>query len=122
MICSMTGYGRAQDSISGLNITVEMKSVNSRYFEFNCRLPRGLMFLEDKLKAYLSSRISRGKIEMFVSIESENDDNASIELNTAYLDSYISALNALSEKYKIKNNRLTIDLPTIAGIILRKVK
>ncbi len=103
MICSMTGFGRAQSSRSGLNITVELKSVNSRYFEFNCRLPRGYLFLEDKLKSYLQGRISRGKIEMFVSIESEGSSNICVSLNRGYLDSYMSALDELAKTYKIKN-------------------
>ena len=79
MICSMTGFGRGQSSINGLGITVEIKSVNSRYFEFSCRLPRGYNFLEDKLKNYLQGNISRGKIEMNISIESETENGVSIE-------------------------------------------
>lgn len=110
MVCSMTGYGRAEVLSSGLNITVELKSVNSRYFEFNCRLPRGYMFLEDKLKSYLQSRISRGKIEMFVSIETENGSDIRVELNRGYLDSYFSALKDMSEIYGIKNKVTTADL------------
>lgn len=109
MICSMTGYGRAQGSCNALNITVELKSVNSRYFEFNCRLPRGYLFLEDKLKSYVQSRVSRGKIEMFVSIESEGDSNICVSLNKGYLDSYMSALDELSKTYKIKNKVTTAD-------------
>ncbi len=109
MICSMTGFGRAQGSCSGLNITVELKSVNSRYFEFNCRLPRGYLFLEDKLKSYLQSRISRGKIEMFVSIESEANSNICVSLNRGYLDSYMCALRELSKTYRIKNNVSSAD-------------
>lgn len=104
MICSMTGFGRAQSSVSGLNITVELKSVNSRYFEFNCRLPRGYLFLEDKLKSALQSRVSRGKIEMYVSIESESGSDIVVSLNSGYLDSYMNALKTLSKTYKIKNN------------------
>lgn len=109
MICSMTGFGRAQSSCSGLNITVELKSVNSRYFEFNCRLPRGYLFLEDKLKNYLQGRISRGKIEMFVSIESEGAGDICVSLNRGYLDSYMSALHELAHSYKIKNKVTTAD-------------
>ena len=104
MVCSMTGYGRAQASVSGLNITVELKSVNSRFFEFNCRVPRGYMFLEDKLKGFSQSKISRGKIEMFVSIEKEGESDITISLNNAYLDPYISALNELAKTYKLKKN------------------
>ncbi len=101
MIRSMTGFGRGQGSAEGLEFTVEIKSVNSRYFEFNCRLPRGYLFLEDKLKAYTAERVSRGKVEMYVSIDSGTDDNISVELNKAYADAYIKALNTLSKEYKI---------------------
>ena len=104
MICSMTGFGRGQSSINGLGITVEIKSVNSRYFEFSCRLPRGYNFLEDKLKNYLQGNISRGKIEMNISIESETENGVSIELNEHYLNSYMNALKKLSKTYKIKFN------------------
>ena len=101
MIRSMTGFGRAQGSGAGLVFTVELKSVNSRYFEFNCRLPKGYLFLEDKLKAFTSERVSRGKVEMYVSIDSGTDDNITVELNKAYADAYIKALNTLSKEYKI---------------------
>lgn len=101
MVRSMTGFGRGQGSVEGLEFTVEIKSVNSRYFEFNCRLPRGYLFLEDKLKAYTAERVSRGKVEMYVSIDSGTDDNISVELNKAYADAYIKALNTLSKEYKI---------------------
>lgn len=104
MVYSMTGFGRAQGSGAGLNITVELKSVNSRYFEFNCRLPRGYLFLEDKLKSYLQSRISRGKVELYLSVDSDGSDEITVELNTAYADAYIKALNELSEHYGIKND------------------
>ena len=104
MIRSMTGFGRAQGSGAGLTFTVELKSVNSRYFEFNCRLPRGYLFLEDKLKAFTAERVSRGKVEMYVSIDSGEDNNISVELNEAYAKAYIKALNTLSKEYKIKGN------------------
>ncbi len=109
MICSMTGFGRAEGCGVGFNIAVELRSVNSRYFEFNCRLPRGYLFLEDKLKSLLQSRVSRGKIEMFVSIESDGDSNIEVHLNRGYLDSYMKALCELSKAYKIKNNVTAAD-------------
>ena len=102
MVRSMTGFGRAQGSGAGLTFTVELKSVNSRYFEFNCRLPRGYLFLEDKLKAYTAERVSRGKVEMYVTIDSGEDNNISVELNEAYANAYIKALNTLAKEYKIK--------------------
>lgn len=104
MIQSMTGYGRDQKSIDGINITIELKSVNSRYFEFNCRLPKGYLFLENKLKDFTQSKISRGKVEMYISIESEGQNDIEISVNEAYAQSYISALKSLAKKLKIKND------------------
>ena len=104
MIQSMTGYGRDQKCIDGINITIELKSVNSRYFEFNCRLPKGYLFLENKLKDFTQSKISRGKVEMYVSIESECQNDIEISVNEAYAQSYISALKSLAKKLKIKND------------------
>ena len=91
MVRSMTGYGRSQMSGAGLNFTVELKSVNSRYLEFSCRLPRGYLFLEDKLKSYTAQRVARGKVEMYLTVESGTDDQITVELNEVYADAYIKA-------------------------------
>ena len=67
MVHSMTGFGRCETELNGRAVTVEIKSVNHRYFEFSCRVTRGYSFLEDKLKTFVNSKVSRGKIDMFVS-------------------------------------------------------
>lgn len=103
MVRSMTGFGRGQGLDAGLEFTVELRSVNSRYFEFNCRLPRGYLFLEDKLKNFTAEQVSRGKVEMFVSIDSGANDEITVELNKPYADAYIKALKQLSKDYKIKD-------------------
>ena len=69
MIRSMTGFGRGQDILDGMSISVEIKSVNHRYFDFSCRVPRSYGFLEEKLKTYVQTLVARGKIECYVSIE-----------------------------------------------------
>ena len=66
MIRSMTGFGRATAESEGYFITVEIKSVNHRYFDFNCRLPRQYGFAEENLKSYINSRVSRGKVDCFL--------------------------------------------------------
>lgn len=109
MVRSMTGFGRGQGSAEGLQFTVELKSVNSRYFEFNCRLPRGYLFLEDKLKSFTAERVSRGKVEMYVTIDSGVDDEITVELNKPYADAYIKALKELSENYGVENNVTAAD-------------
>ena len=69
MVRSMTGFGRANALINGLDVTIEIKSVNHRYFEFSCRMPRAYQFAEEKLKALCQQSISRGKIELSVFVE-----------------------------------------------------
>ncbi|MBQ4105438.1 MAG: YicC family protein [Clostridia bacterium] len=105
MVRSMTGYGRAEATVAGKEITVELKSVNHRYFEFSCRTSRGYAFLEEKLKSYASSRVSRGKIDMFVSVVS-CDDNAesTVTVNHSLAAGYVKAFSELSEKYNLKND------------------
>ena len=81
MIRSMTGFGRCETVINGREITVEIKSVNHRYFEFSCRTPRSYGFLDDKLKNYVNSRVSRGKIDMFVSIGASDEEPCDVTVN-----------------------------------------
>ena len=69
MVKSMTGYGRAEDVIDGMQIAVEMKSVNHRYLEFSAKVPRSYGFLEDRLKRFVQPLISRGKVDCFVQID-----------------------------------------------------
>lgn len=104
MVRSMTGFGRAEMSVGTRDIIVEIKSVNHRYFEFSCRTSRGYSFLEDKLKKYVGSRVSRGKVDMFVSI-TENDDTAvEVELNKPLASGYIKAMRTLVDEYEVKDD------------------
>ncbi|MEE1277809.1 MAG: YicC/YloC family endoribonuclease, partial [Acutalibacteraceae bacterium] len=74
MVRSMTGFGRAEKVFGGMEVTVEIKSVNHRYFEFSSRVPRNYAFLEEKLKSFLKEKVSRGKVEVYVTINNSNDD------------------------------------------------
>ncbi len=104
MVKSMTGFGRAQDTIDRMNISVEIKSVNHRYFEFSSRVPRTYGFLEEKLKSYVQSLVARGKIDCYVSIEELQDDNCTVSINHSLASGYLNALTELSEKYGIEND------------------
>ncbi len=104
MARSMTGFGRAGYTASGLDITVELKSVNHRYFEFTSRLPRGYMYLEEKLKSFCQQQISRGKLEVSVIIEDKGAETAAVEANTALAEAYLNAVKGLSERLRIKND------------------
>lgn len=104
MVRSMTGFGRAKSAVDGLAITVELKSVNHRYFEFSSRLPRGYMFLDEKLNSFCRERISRGKLEASVMIEDNTEGNTVIEINDGYAAAYMDAIKKMSERYHIKND------------------
>ena len=109
MIRSMTGYGRAKREIGGRNILVEIKSVNNRYLDCSIKVPKIFGFLEDKIKSYLSSKgISRGKLEVYVSIDILEEVGISVELDTAYAASYIAALRKLSEEFGLANDITTM--------------
>ncbi len=104
MIRSMTGFGRAQDIIDGMSVTVEMKSVNHRYFDFSSRVPRTLGFLEEKLKTYIQSHVSRGKMECFVQIEELREEDCVVSVNHSLAKGYIGALSELCDTYGLKND------------------
>lgn len=104
MIRSMTGYGRAQQTIEGMSISVEMKSVNHRYFEFYAKVPRTYGFLEEKLKSHIQSTVSRGKVECYVYIEALEAEDCTVKVNHTLAKGYIDALKELSERYSIPDD------------------
>ncbi len=101
MIRSMTGFGRAQETIDGRDILVEIKSVNHRFFEFSCRVPRAYGYLEEKLKRYLQTKISRGKVDVGVTIVTLDGANAQVEINRELARGYVDALRALSDEFEL---------------------
>lgn len=101
MIRSMTGYGRAQATVGTINVTVELKSVNHRYFEFNSRVPRNYGFLEEKLKSFVGSLVSRGKVECYVSVENLEDSEVEILVNHGLASSYLKAYRELADRNEL---------------------
>lgn len=93
----MTGYGRGQATVDGTDILVEIKSVNNRYYDFSARLPRMYGYLEEKLKTFLSGSISRGKIEVSVSIYNSGSKSEEISINLDVANGYINALREANE-------------------------
>lgn len=104
MVKSMTGYGRSQEMLDGMNITVEIKSVNHRYFDFSSRVPRNYGFLDEKLKSFVQSKVSRGKIECYVQMDNLEDESVIVEINKSLAEGYVKAFDELSESYGIENN------------------
>ena len=120
MIRSMTGYGRSQQTLDGREILVEIKSVNHRYFEFSARVPRAYGYLEEKLKSFLQGKVSRGKIEMSVTIYNIEGKDALIEVNSSIAKGYVDALRKANESLMLKDDITLsnlIRLPDIFNVI-----
>ena len=104
LIKSMTGYGRAVETVNGREFTVELRSVNNRYLDCNVKLPRMLTFAEDAVKQAVKASVSRGKVDVFISVKSENAEDTKVSLNKAVLEGYLTAMRQMVEEYCVQDN------------------
>ena len=109
MIKSMTAFGRARKSIGGKDITVEIRSVNNRFFDCSVKLPRSFSFLEEKIKPYLQSKsVSRGKVDVYIGIDVIDSPVPDITIDKGYATAYINALEELSQCYPILTDDISV--------------
>lgn len=106
----MTGFGRSEQKVDGREITVEIKSVNHRYFEFGCRVSRGYAFLEEKLKAHIQKAVARGKIDVYVSISECDEKQAEVTVNHSLAAGYVAALKELKDTYALSGEISVSDI------------
>ena len=118
MIKSMTGYGRAQGSFSGGEVLVEIKSVNNRYLDCGVKLPRVYAFLEDSIKALVQKTISRGKVDVYIGINSAGAGNVKISLNTPVLEGYLEAMRSIARDYQVRDDISVSSLTRFSDIFL----
>ena len=104
LIKSMTGYGRAVETVNGREFTVEVRSVNNRYLDCTVKLPRMVSFAEDAVKQAVKAAISRGKVDVYISIKSEAEADTKITLNTAVLEGYLSAMRQMVTDHGVKDD------------------
>ena len=104
MVKSMTGYGRAVETVNGREFTVELRSVNNRYLDCTVKLPRTLSFAEDAVKQAVKGAISRGKVDVFISMRSEGAKDVKITLNTAMVEGYLGAMRQMSADYGVRDD------------------
>ena len=104
MIKSMTGYGSAGGECQGLSIGIEMKSVNNRYLDCSVRLPRGFLFAEDAVKSCVQKHISRGKVDVFISIDPTGADAVLVKVNEQLAAGYVSAIRQLSQAFVLQGD------------------
>ena len=104
LIKSMTGYGRAVETVNGREFTVELRSVNNRYLDCSVRLPRMVSFAEDAVKQAIKASVSRGKVDVFISARSEAGDEVVVNLNKAVLESYLAAMRQMVADYGVQDD------------------
>ena len=104
MIKSMTGYGNSRKTMGNREISIEIRSVNHRYFEFSCRIPRELSFLEEKIRTAVKQRIFRGKVDLYLTIGTDENEQAQVVINHGLASGYIKALKELAQKYGISDD------------------
>ena len=104
MLKSMTGYGRAQEIVDGKDITVEIKSINHRFFEYSARVPRSYGYIEEHLKTLLQSRVSRGKLEANITIYHVDAPDEEVAVNQELAADYLSVLREAAKMLKIEDD------------------
>lgn len=117
MINSMTGYGSARGASGKLEITVEVRGVNNRFLDCNVRIPRVYTALEDGIKTQIQRSVSRGKVDVFVTIDASKADDITIGLNEAVADAYVAALAQIADKYSLPNDITAMSLAKMQDVL-----
>ena len=104
MVKSMTGYGRGEAVLNGRSITVEVRSVNNRYLDCSVKVPRLYIFAEDAIKSRVQNSISRGKVDVFVTLDNTQGDQVEVSVNPSVADGYYNALTALRDRYGLRDD------------------
>ena len=104
LVKSMTGYGRAVETVNGREFTVELRSVNNRYLDCTVKLPRSVSFAEDAVKQAVKQTISRGKVDVFISIHSESAADVQVTLNKAMVEGYLAAMKQMTEEFGVRDD------------------
>ena len=104
MVKSMTGYGRCVETVNGREFTVELRSVNNRYLDCNVKLPRMLSFAEEAVKQAVKATISRGKVDVFITVRSEGASDVQVTLNASMVEGYLTAMKQMVTEYGVKDD------------------
>ena len=118
MIRSMTGYGRAVMTLNGREITVEVRSVNNRFLDCSIKLPRAFSYAEDAVKQKIKEQVSRGKVDVFISVNTTAGDNVKISLNRPVLEGYLEALRTIVADYGVREDISVTSLTRFPEVFL----
>ena len=117
MIRSMTGYGNAKGTVAGLSLSVELRSVNNRYLDLNIKLPRGFLFAESAVKAYIQDRVSRGKVDVFLTLDSVESDQTRIRVNDRLAAAYREAVYAIGSELELPVPLNALDIARFPDVL-----
>lgn len=117
MIKSMTGYGCAKGTVDGLEITVELKSVNNKFLDTSVRMPRSFIFAEEAVKSAVQSHISRGKVDVFVTVDSSAAGEMIVKVNEPLLKGYIDAISSVSDKFGLANDLTALSVSRFPDVL-----
>lgn len=118
MIHSMTGYGRAVKTLNGREITVEMRSVNNRFLDCSVKMPRAFSYAEDAIKQKIKEQVSRGKVDVFISVNTLEGENVRISLNRPVLEGYLEALRTIANDYGVREDISATSLSRYPDVFL----
>ncbi len=104
MVHSMTGYGRAMQSLNGKEITVELRSVNNRFLDCNVKMPRAFSYAEEHVKQAVKQAVARGKVDVFITVQLTQEENVLVRLNRPVLEGYLKALQTIAQDYPVRDD------------------
>ena len=117
MILSMTGYGGAKDELEGIAVSAELKSVNNRHLDTSVRLPKSCLFAEESVRAAVKDHISRGKVDVFLSVDTSHADEVTVAVNEPLAAAYVKAARELFDKYGVTDDMTAATLLRMPEVI-----
>ncbi len=118
MVNSMTGYGRAMQSLNGKEITVELRSVNNRFLDCNVKMPRAFSYAEDSVKQAVKQSVARGKVDVFITVQLTQEENVLVRLNRPVLEGYLKALQTIAADYPVRDDISATSLTRFPEVFL----
>ena len=118
MVKSMTGYGRAVETVNGREFTVEIRSVNNRYLDCTVKLPRSFSFAEEAVKAAVKAAVSRGKVDVYISVRSETEADVQVTLNKPVVEGYLAAMRQMVSDYGVKDDISVSTLSRLSDVFV----
>ena len=117
MIRSMTGYGSAKGTVAGFTVTLELRSVNNRYLDISIKLPRSFLFAESALKSYLQERISRGKVDVFLTVDASDTEQTRIRVNESLAAAYRDAVHSVGTSLNLSTIVSALDIVRFPDVL-----